>query len=141
MDGRTVKEDTVGYRATEASDEGPDGTLLCIRSKGSRDSNAGLRGAGRDRAEPPDSGQVMTRRSPGGPVLEDTSADVLEGRSRTSEGLGVPVCTTGNTLVPVGGDRCCGSYVHLAPRSPFTHVVHGFFPSHFWRGGVSLRVS
>ena len=144
MDGRTVKEETVECHATETSDEEPDGTLVRIRgerSRGIRNVGIGGRlwGAGRERVD--ESGRIRRGTSLRGRILEGPLAGVWECRLRSFEELGVLACTIENTLLPAGRDRCGGLlYVHSAPRSPFTHVVHGFFASHFWWGEVSFCV-
>ena len=82
----------------------------------------------------------------GGSENENPLADVREGVWML-RGPDLLPREIGSGLVPVGRDRsyvdpeplvlgrlnCCrGSYLHLSPFSPLTHVEQGRLASHFW---------
>ena len=139
-DGRIVKEDPVrgGTHSVapwisctaETFDEGHTTTSLYIRGESSHGS----------------SGVDVEGCSQEGRDGERRDVDSLElDRMRTSDG--VPVGGPENVSTDVWrvaarrGRRGRGSYVHSAPSFLFTQVVQGCLASHFWRGGMSPRVS
>ena len=159
MDGRTVKEGTVGRGAsfeiprisckTETSDgESSASPTPSIRDEDSHGGCAtgvegrlhGAMDGGRvelDSLKLNWAGSGKSGKPIGGADNENPRVNVCEGRVRTLRDPDVPARETESVSDSEGRNRRSGSYLHSSSLSLLTHVVQGRLASHFWSGEVS----